>query len=102
MIDASKVRFLTEDDGVREGRLITGQLGEYIERMFAAAIPADWTLEKAQWAIDELIEPEHCSHAHDCCGRFYGGWADVIAETFWDGEPNTKVIWIKRGYSQNI
>lgn len=102
MIDASKVRFLGEDDGVREARLITGDLGEYIQRIFAAAVPDNWTFEQAQQAINELIQPEHCQHAHDCCGRFYGGIATVISQHGWETEPDTNVIWIKRTYSQNI
>lgn len=101
-IDASQVRFLTEDDGIREGRLITGKLGEYIQRVFPALVPEEWSWEEAQQAIHELIQPERCHHDYDCCARFYGGRAYVIAEDYYDDEPDTKVIWIKRRYSQNI
>lgn len=101
-MDIEQVRFLGTDDGVREGRMISGSLGEYMHRIFAATIPVDWTLEQAQKAIDQIIQPERCHHEYDCCGRFYGGWATVLAEDHWDGEPETKVIWIRRIYAQNI
>lgn len=101
--DTDYVHFLQEyENGDREARAITGNLGEYIHRVFAAIVPDHWSLEHAQRVIDELIPVERCHHEHDCCARFYGGRAIVIGEDFWLDQDETKLIWIKRTYSQNI
>lgn len=41
--------------------------------------PEWWTDDEVSRAVSYLMEPEHCQHAHDCCGRYYSGGGRVLA-----------------------
>jgi hypothetical protein len=41
--------------------------------------PDWWTDDEVSRAVSYLMEPEHCQHAHDCCGRYYSGGGRVLA-----------------------
>jgi hypothetical protein len=100
MMEIQSIDFLPDYDLRQEARVAAGDLGEYIHRVFAVLVPIDWSQEEAQVAVDDLIPVERCYHEHDCCGRFYGGRARVMAFDFYDNRM--KLAWLQRTYSQNI
>lgn len=100
MEDYRLIQFKHSDASISVGSVEADHYGAFCHRVFPAFVPADWTLERAQAAIDKRIEPEYCTHSYDCCGHFYGGRATVIGEDYLHGD--TKVVWVKRTFVQNV
>lgn len=100
MEDYELIRFEHDDVYTGAGCVEADHCGAFYHKVFPVFVPVDWTLERAQNAIDERIEPDHCQHSYDCCGHFYGRRAKVISEDYLYGD--NKVIWVKRTYIQNV
>lgn len=41
--------------------------------------PDWWTDQEVSRAVAYLMPPEHCSHSHDCCGRYYARAGRVLS-----------------------
>lgn len=41
--------------------------------------PDWWTDSEVSQAVSFRMEPEHCQHAHDCCGHYYSKGGRVLA-----------------------
>lgn len=83
----------------------SGALGEYVTTVRIWFAPDWWTREEIEAAVDWHIEPEHCYHAHDCCGRYYGGRGkiiDVIEHSRDDNDDPCTIVIVRRDYVRNI
>lgn len=100
MEDYERIQFDRDDVEFESGFVDADNCGGFHHRVFPAFVPEEWTLERAQAAINEHIEPEYCRHSYDCCGYFYGGSATVIGENYL--HSGTKVVWVQRTYVQNV
>lgn len=100
MEDYELIRFEFDDVDHSAGHVEADHCGVFLHKVFPVFVPEDWTLERAQAAIDERIEPQYCQHSYDCCGHFYGGRATVIGENYL--HSGTKVVWVQRSYVQNV
>ena len=67
-----------------------------------ATVPNWWSDDEISEIVHELWPRERCTHAHDCCGHSYAGYASWAAHPAPMEPPHCRTIIISQRVSPNI
>lgn len=79
-------------------------LGGAYHTMTAWLAPLEASAEEIEDAVAEMMPAEHCYHAHDCCGHYYGERGRVVHTTYYkdDSRGRCQLVYVHRTYTQNV